>query len=91
LHSQYPQQLYVVCIHPSLTLLAVITSHVLLPRRTVQNLRYRLSFPLGLLTHEDGTDTLSWNVGKQLPQDAAYYPRRPQISRIECLIICVYV
>jgi hypothetical protein len=27
--------------------------------------------PLGLLTLEDGTDTLSRNVGKQLSQDAA--------------------
>jgi hypothetical protein len=36
--SRYSQQLYVVCIHPSLTLLAVITSHVSLPRRTCQNL-----------------------------------------------------
>jgi hypothetical protein len=44
LHSRYFQQLYVVCIHPSLTLLAVITSHVLLPRRTFQNQRYRLAF-----------------------------------------------
>jgi hypothetical protein len=26
---------------------------------------------LGLLTREDGTDTLSRNVGKQLPHDAA--------------------
>jgi hypothetical protein len=41
------------------TLLAVITSHVLLPSRTFQNLRYRLSFSLGFLTREDGTDTLS--------------------------------
>jgi hypothetical protein len=30
-----------------------------------------LSFLLGLLTCEDGTDTLSRNVGKQLPHDAA--------------------
>jgi hypothetical protein len=28
---------------------------------------------------EDGTDMLSRNVGKQLPSDAAYYPRRAQI------------
>jgi hypothetical protein len=28
-------------------------------------------FPLGLLTREDGTDTLSRNVGKQLPHAAA--------------------
>jgi hypothetical protein len=26
---------------------------------------------IGLLTREDGTDTLSRNVGKQLPHDAA--------------------
>jgi hypothetical protein len=26
---------------------------------------------LGLLTREDGTDTLTRNVGKQLPHDAA--------------------
>jgi hypothetical protein len=32
-------------------------------------------------TREDGTDTLSRNVGKQLPHDAIQYPRRPQISR----------
>ena len=31
----------------------------------------RLSFLLGLLTLEDGTDLLSRNVGKQLPHDAA--------------------
>jgi hypothetical protein len=30
-----------------------------------------LSFLLGILTREDGTDTLSRNVGKQLPHDAA--------------------
>jgi hypothetical protein len=57
--------------HPGSTLLAVTTSHVLLPCRTFQNLCYRLSFLLGLLTLEDGTDTLSRNVGKQLPHDAA--------------------
>jgi hypothetical protein len=33
--------------------------------------RCRLSFLLGLYTPEDGTDTLSRNVGKQLPHDAA--------------------
>jgi hypothetical protein len=32
------------------------------------------------LNREDGTDTLSRNVGKQLPHDAAQYPRRAQIS-----------
>jgi hypothetical protein len=39
LHSRYPQQLYAACIHPSLTPLAVVTSHSLLPRRTFHNLR----------------------------------------------------
>jgi hypothetical protein len=37
-------------------------------------------FLLGLLIRQDGTDTLSRNVGKQLPHDAASYPRRAQIS-----------
>jgi hypothetical protein len=49
----------------------------------IQNLRYMLlafSFLLGLFTREDGTDILSRNVGKQLPYDAAKYPRRPHIS-----------
>ena len=40
-------------------------------RRTFQNLRYRLSFLLGLLTREDGTDTFSRNVDNQLAPDAA--------------------
>jgi hypothetical protein len=35
-----------------------------------ENIRINLLL-LGLLTHEDGTDTLSRNVGKQLPHDAA--------------------
>jgi hypothetical protein len=35
---------------------------------------------LDFLTLEDGTDTLSRNVGKGLPLDAALYPRRAQIS-----------
>jgi hypothetical protein len=35
---------------------------------------------VGLLTREDGTDSWSRNVGKQLPHDASYYPRRAQIS-----------
>jgi hypothetical protein len=34
---------------------------------------------LVFLTLEDGTDTLSRNVGKGLPLDAALYPRRAQI------------
>jgi hypothetical protein len=42
-------------------------------------LRYTLLF-LDFLTLEDGTDTLSRNVGKGLPLDAALYPRRAQIS-----------
>jgi hypothetical protein len=33
-----------------------------------------------LLTVEDGTDTLSRNVGKGLPLDAALHPRRGQFS-----------
>jgi hypothetical protein len=61
----------VVIVYHPLSLLAVITAHVLLPRRACQNLCYRLSLLLGLLTREDGTDTLSRNVGKQLPHDAA--------------------
>jgi hypothetical protein len=35
---------------------------------------------LDFFTLEDGTDTLSRNVGKGLPLDAALYPRRAQIS-----------
>jgi hypothetical protein len=35
---------------------------------------------VGLLTREDGTNTLFRNIGKQLPNNAAYYPRRAQIS-----------
>jgi hypothetical protein len=31
---------------------------------------------------EDGTDTLSRNVGKQLPHDTAQYPRTAQISML---------
>jgi secreted trypsin-like serine protease len=42
--------------------------------------RDNLSVPSSLLTREDGTDTLSRNVGKQLPNEVAKYPRRPQIS-----------
>jgi hypothetical protein len=38
--------------------------HVSPPRYAVQFLCYRLSFLLGILTREDGTDTLSRNVGK---------------------------
>ena len=53
-----------ICIHPSLLLLAVVTSHVCLPRCAIQFLCYRLSFLLGILISEDRTDTLSRNVGK---------------------------
>jgi hypothetical protein len=35
---------------------------------------------LDFLTLEDGTDRLYRNVGKLLPLDAAYYPRRAEIS-----------
>jgi hypothetical protein len=35
---------------------------------------------LDFLTLEDGTDTLSRNVGKGLPLDVALYSRRAQIS-----------
>jgi hypothetical protein len=36
---------------------------------------------LDFLTFEDQTDTLSRNVGKQLPHDAVCYRRKVQISR----------
>jgi hypothetical protein len=35
---------------------------------------------LGFFTLEDWTDRLSWNVGTELPVNAAYYSRRAQIS-----------
>jgi hypothetical protein len=35
---------------------------------------------LDFLTLEDGTDTLSRKIGKQLPHDAAKYPTRQQNS-----------
>jgi hypothetical protein len=47
---------------------------------SVPSSRVKIPFPLGLLTREDGTDTLSRNVGKQLPHDAAWYPTRAQIT-----------
>ena len=34
---------------------------------------------LGLLTLEDGTDRLSWNVGKELSLNAAQYLRREEM------------
>jgi hypothetical protein len=40
------------------------------------------STEFNLLTREDGTDTVSRNVGKQLPHNAAYYPKRAAISTI---------
>jgi hypothetical protein len=42
-----------------------------------------LTIFLALLTLEDGTDTLSRNVGKGLPLDAVLYPRRAQFSTDE--------
>jgi hypothetical protein len=41
-----------------------LSSHVSLPLCAFQFLCYRLSFLLGILTREDGTDTLSRNIGK---------------------------
>jgi hypothetical protein len=46
----------------------------------VPKLRDNVSVPSSRVKSPDGTDTLSRNVGKQLPRDAAYYPRRAQIS-----------
>jgi hypothetical protein len=37
------------------------------------------------LTLEEGTDTLSRNIGKGLPLDAALYPRRAQFSTLYML------
>jgi hypothetical protein len=39
------------------------------------------------LTLVDGTDTLSRNVGKGLPLDAALYPRRTQFSKMRVLVL----
>ena len=36
---------------------------------------------MDLFTFEDGTDRLSWNVGKELPLHAVSEPRRAQISK----------
>jgi hypothetical protein len=38
-------------------------------------------FLLGLLTREDGTDTLSRNVGLQLPHDACNIPEERRSQR----------
>jgi hypothetical protein len=38
--------------------------------RVITRRRVVILFLLGLLTREDGTDTLSRNVGKELPHDA---------------------
>jgi hypothetical protein len=46
----------------------------------VPSSRVKKSLFLDFLTLEDGTHTLSRNVGKGLPLDAALYPRRAQIS-----------
>jgi hypothetical protein len=45
-------------------LLAIVTSHGSLPRYAAKFPCHRLSFLLGVLTREDGTDTLSRKVGK---------------------------
>jgi hypothetical protein len=37
---------------------------------------------MDFLILEDGTDTLSRNVGKGLPFDTALYPRKAQFARI---------
>jgi hypothetical protein len=44
--------------------------------------RFGTTYPSHLQgsTVGDGTDTLSRNVGKQLPHDAASYPRKAQMS-----------
>jgi hypothetical protein len=65
--------LHVVCIQPSLTLVLPywLSSRLLIatppyfPEYALQDAGF-LSFLLGLFTREDGTDTLSRNVGKQL-------------------------
>jgi hypothetical protein len=57
--------------HPGSTLLAVITPTDCYPAAlSIIYVIDWLSFLLGLLTREDGTDTLYRNVGKQLPHDA---------------------
>jgi hypothetical protein len=55
------------------TLLAVTTSTFCYPAvlSRIYVIGCWLSFLLGLLTRENGTGTLSRNVGKQLPHDAA--------------------
>jgi hypothetical protein len=49
--------------HP-LILLAIVASHVSLPRYAAKSPCQRLSFLRGISTREDRTDTLSRNVGK---------------------------
>jgi hypothetical protein len=44
---------------------------MLMKPAVLRGITRRRGVPLGLLTREDGTDTLSRNVGKQLPHDAA--------------------
>jgi hypothetical protein len=46
---------------------------------------------LDFLTLEDGNDTLSRNIGKGLPLDAALYPRRAQISKIHEVIFTLTI
>jgi hypothetical protein len=56
---------------------------VILYRRFGTTYRYHLqgsTLFLAFLTLKDGTDTLSRNVGKGLPLDAALFPRRAQFS-----------
>jgi hypothetical protein len=66
------RSLYPPLSHPVSTLLAVITPTYCYPAALsiFYVISCWLSFLLGLLTREDGTDTLSRNVGKQLPHDA---------------------
>jgi hypothetical protein len=82
-----PKLLNVVSIHPSLTLVQpswlsscslITTPHT--PSHIESTFGCWLSFLVGLLTLEDGTDTLSGNIGKQLPHNAAQCPRRAQFS-----------
>jgi hypothetical protein len=49
-------------------------------RSRLQGFKKSNAASLDFLTLEDGTDTLPRNVGKGLPLDAAWHPRRSQIS-----------
>jgi hypothetical protein len=48
-------------------------------RDNIRPMKHRTA-SLDFLNLEDGTDTLSRNVGKGLPLDAVWHPRRAQIS-----------